>query len=83
MDTAIPLRIRGCCVPVAPPLEADRADQLAAVFRAEYGRAVAGIGKAVIEPADLAARPQRQEACKQSALTAARTAAAEASVNRP
>jgi hypothetical protein len=43
---------------------------------------VTGIGKAVIEPTDLAARPQRQEACKQLALTAARTAAAEASVNR-
>jgi len=48
----------------------------------EYGRTVAGIDKAVIEPADLAARPQRQEARKQLAVAAARTAAAEASVNR-
>src|SRR5215472_18374379 len=44
----------------------------------EYGRAVAGIGKAVIEPADLAARPQRQEARKQLTLAAARTAAGQA-----
>jgi len=48
----------------------------------EHGWAIAGIGKAVIEPAALAALPQRQEASKQLALTAARTTAAEASVNR-
>jgi ArsR family transcriptional regulator, arsenate/arsenite/antimonite-responsive transcriptional repressor len=29
-----PTRIRGCCVPVTPPLPATRADTLAAVFRA-------------------------------------------------
>lgn len=32
MDTAV--RVRGCCVDVAPPLPAGQADELAAVFRA-------------------------------------------------
>ena len=40
MDTAAPaidlelVRIRGCCVNVTPPLPAERAGELAAVFRA-------------------------------------------------
>jgi ArsR family transcriptional regulator, arsenate/arsenite/antimonite-responsive transcriptional repressor len=38
MDTAIatetPARTRGCCVPVAPPLPAERAEAIAAVHRA-------------------------------------------------
>jgi len=34
MDTLAPERIRGCCVPVAPPLSTERADELAAVYRA-------------------------------------------------
>jgi ArsR family transcriptional regulator len=33
-QTAAPPRTRGCCVPVAPPLPAERAEALAAVHRA-------------------------------------------------
>ena len=32
--TSLPLRIRGCCLPVTPPLDGAEAEQLAAVFRA-------------------------------------------------
>ena len=39
---------------------------------------VAGIGEAVVEPADLAARPQRQEALEQLAAAATRTGACQA-----
>src|SRR5258708_28135320 len=34
MQAASPARPRGCCVPVTPPLPPERADELAAVFRA-------------------------------------------------
>jgi DNA-binding transcriptional ArsR family regulator len=33
-DPATQVRTRGCCVPVTPPLPSERADELAAVFRA-------------------------------------------------
>jgi len=49
----------------------------------EDGWAVAGIGKAVIKPATLAARTQGQKPGKQAALAAAWTGASQASGNSP
>ena len=43
---------------------------------------VAGIGEAVIEPADVAARPQRQKALEQLALAATRTCARQSGEDR-
>src|ERR1700722_15066044 len=44
----------------------------------EDGRPVAGIGEAIIEPANVAARPQRDKSLEQFTLAAARTGAGQA-----
>ena len=48
----------------------------------EHGRPVTGIDEAIVEPADLAPRPQRQESLEQFALGAARTGARQSGADR-